>query len=1371
MSSVCGFEAFINGKHVIGVVKEKEKARAEYTKAISEGHGAYLMEEEKPDIFSISVGNLPAFAEVLIKIIYVTELGVDGPNIVFVLPSSVSPPHKNKLLDEKIQGTVKTVKVREMGSLDFTVSLDMRYNIKRVGSPSHPKALRIKQTDTKATLQLIENTDLEGRPLEISIGLEKPYEPRMWVEMDNKGGQEYAAMLVFYPQFSFIPDDQRNEFIFVVDRSSSMKGDPLDDMKRALAAAIDQISHIDCTFNIIGFGSNYESLFVESKSTKNGNAIGQARDYIAKLKADFGGTDLWPVLRSIFLLSDHFTNRNIFIFTDGMPSNSEQISDLVKQNSSHTRVFGFGFGSACSRHVVRTLARVGGGRSEFLEPKKLPNKKKIERQLKRALQPALSEISVSWKTGRQVRQSPNQINSLFSGERQIVYGLVDYCTQATLNAQYQNQEISTMVSTQELSFTKGNLIHSLAARGMIRDWNDGNYDENRVQHDIIKRKRKDEVIALSIKYSIVSQFTSFVAIEDRDNDSPTNAPPISQLVHQEEVDELSYMGWKELCDLDIGKSREELQAIAKCANNPQEVFDAVKAIAYTDVEFNEDERHLFNKAISDLLLPHIAPWKQNLYKEEEQKQAGKWVSVCKLREERKPLEEKIVKIINDGLKLLDEQLIVNSASPENRCCFIAKKAGLLSYLAQIKGIARGGKSISEKAALLFDEANRIAVKELSADSNARLQFVKEFSEYNYSMEHNTEEAILQLQQAIETAEGKSEKDENCKQTIESLVDVLKSWSVDTGNVILEDAKKDGERKGKERKEEIQKEKRKSESKKEPEIPKKLPKLVLEGHGMIEVTEEEQYIPTRKEAKEDKAKVPIRGMKDKKKSRRRKKRRDYEPFEDFLRLSEQNEKEAEPTAAEPIQQPSELKTEELPSVPTDLHTDPSDSVSAIPKVSNFFERRVDSYQKQKTQRTFVLNEMFENKEEQTIDRPTPPELPKLRKLSNKIAVPKKPAQKMESVRSPISTGESEEPTPTIPPEGVSRTGAISPISSVTGPRTGKRVAPKASFNNKSQRRKSSKSVIQPLGGEFVEDGLCLNGRFAQQPEQSKSEIAWDGDFGGDWDAPFDEKSLQDGEIDIESYDDDYRGYSSEEDYSDDDEDASFALFSAAKPQISTRGPRNQNVSNIPTSSPYTEEPTRQISTAPTSALNPQSLRHLGGRASASDRITRVQAQVDELKDIMANNIEQVLERGDTLDSLIERSEELSFASGSFLRAPKKSNYLMGGLSSIASNLKQLAPGKDMIRLGSGKRRHVKKLDVAEPPEQQQRWRGLRGRFEAKKATRECDTIPTIGYNVNPVAYRKKSSSGACVILFGFFIMTVVVCIILAILYFSLSYFFG
>ncbi len=56
---VCGFEAFINEKHLVGVCKEKQQARREYREAIEQGKGAYLMDQETVEVFTVNIGNLP----------------------------------------------------------------------------------------------------------------------------------------------------------------------------------------------------------------------------------------------------------------------------------------------------------------------------------------------------------------------------------------------------------------------------------------------------------------------------------------------------------------------------------------------------------------------------------------------------------------------------------------------------------------------------------------------------------------------------------------------------------------------------------------------------------------------------------------------------------------------------------------------------------------------------------------------------------------------------------------------------------------------------------------------------------------------------------------------------------------------------------------------------------------------------------------------------------------------------------------------------------------------------------------------------------------------------------------------------------------
>ena len=58
-SAVCGFSAEIEGKRIVAEVKETEEAKDAYDDAISSGHGAYLGQEERAAVFTVTVGNLP----------------------------------------------------------------------------------------------------------------------------------------------------------------------------------------------------------------------------------------------------------------------------------------------------------------------------------------------------------------------------------------------------------------------------------------------------------------------------------------------------------------------------------------------------------------------------------------------------------------------------------------------------------------------------------------------------------------------------------------------------------------------------------------------------------------------------------------------------------------------------------------------------------------------------------------------------------------------------------------------------------------------------------------------------------------------------------------------------------------------------------------------------------------------------------------------------------------------------------------------------------------------------------------------------------------------------------------------------------------
>eukprot|EP00116_Pleurobrachia_bachei_P001787 sb/3462049/ len=167
-----------------------------YRKAVKDGDGAYLMEQEKPDLFSVSLGNIPAGSHVIhIKIVYVTQLQMEGDFIVFQLPSDTSSSSKDAVQNKFTQDTTATHHVTDHSGdpFSFTASVVMPFKILDITSPG--RRLNVKKTDTVCSVKWSGGVDQEGFVMRISLA--EVHRPRMWVEKSNNSE---AAMLTFYPQ-------------------------------------------------------------------------------------------------------------------------------------------------------------------------------------------------------------------------------------------------------------------------------------------------------------------------------------------------------------------------------------------------------------------------------------------------------------------------------------------------------------------------------------------------------------------------------------------------------------------------------------------------------------------------------------------------------------------------------------------------------------------------------------------------------------------------------------------------------------------------------------------------------------------------------------------------------------------------------------------------------------------------------------------------------------------------------------------------------------------------------------------------------------------------------------------------------------------
>ena len=553
-AAVCRFEAFINEKHIVGVVKEKQQAKKEYNQAIENNQGAYLLDqsEESPDLWTMVVGNLPPNATVVILLAYVTELEMDEDRIVFTLPTVVNKLASKKLESKIYQNIVSTQAantshVRTQFSL--VINVEMPYDITSIQS-NHP--VSTKQTLSKAVVRY-DNNSLDDQVFLLRITQDTPKEARMWIERTKEG--HYAAMVALFPKFNDLYDvpellsesasqlQKKKELILLIDRSASMQGF-LTLMKVAIVNIINQLPG-DILINVVSFGSWFDYLLPISqpldKVRKN------IVNYISQLTCNYGSSLPYASLYSIYLLSQQPDRRkSVLLVTDGQfGDNTTSTIRLISENRHRARVFTIGIGSELSKHTVRSLSNAGAGCSLQCYDSKSLQANTFSKFVPKLFSPALSNIRINWQFETsnmgQIHSAPKEITSLFENERIFSYCLLGdvLCTSAVLHANIQREDgtianYDTIVSTHELAVKRNSsLLHRLTAKAIIDDFEKESscFSADKVLHRVIIQYKKSQIIEVSTQYQIASRHTSFLAVESRSKDEKFSTWDDKKLLH------------------------------------------------------------------------------------------------------------------------------------------------------------------------------------------------------------------------------------------------------------------------------------------------------------------------------------------------------------------------------------------------------------------------------------------------------------------------------------------------------------------------------------------------------------------------------------------------------------------------------------------------------------------------------------------------------------------------------------------------------------------------------------------------------------------------------------------------------------------------
>ncbi|KAJ7875311.1 von Willebrand factor type A domain-containing protein [Mycena olivaceomarginata] len=413
-ASVCSFVMIKqDGTRVVGSVLEKQEARETYDTAVAQGQQASLMEQQTPDVFQVSVGNIPSNEQVQIELVYATELSEDEENdsIRFHLPVHIGARYGQAPQSKpSFRGNIFISSSSPTPFLTLAMSVEAIAPISKIGCPSHsvstelgpdPKLPNFKELpfSNYARVSLSSDSPLD-KDFVLTIKSAGLDAPRCVAELHPEH-DTVALGLTLVPRFK-LPDLSRQEFVFMVDRSGSMGGKRIEAAKKALVIMLRALPHQDSLFQITSFGSRATSLWGQGSQPYNQQTLEEATRHVDAMRADYGGTEIRAALQHCFKARKMNRPMSLLVLTDGDAWDLDGVLGEVKAavagapKGAYLRVSVLGIGNSASTAMCEGMARVGNGTCMMVGEEETTFTGKIARMLKAAKTPPISNISVDW---------------------------------------------------------------------------------------------------------------------------------------------------------------------------------------------------------------------------------------------------------------------------------------------------------------------------------------------------------------------------------------------------------------------------------------------------------------------------------------------------------------------------------------------------------------------------------------------------------------------------------------------------------------------------------------------------------------------------------------------------------------------------------------------------------------------------------------------------------------------------------------------------------------------------------------------------------------------------------------------------------------
>lgn len=528
-SAVDGFSFEIGEKVIRGVVKKKEQARKEYNQAKQQGKKAALVEQERPNLFTQSVANIPPGADVVVNITYVHTLKINGPNRTFTFPMVAAPryiPGKPAGRANVGRGWAQDTDVvpdasrivphylppgmQDGHKVKVFLKLDAGLPIQKITAVTHEVKSVVAKDKTKVTVQLKNKEMIANQDfiLEYTVG---GHETVLATQVHKSGKQGYFSVVLQPKHNVKLTEIAPRDVVLVLDKSGSMAGRAISQLRIFAENLLGRLNPQD-TFQIVAFSDRIERFQPTALAATEQN-IAQGQQYVRSIQAN-GGTEMLKALTAASPLTNGEKSKKtqyLIVVTDALVGNERQVLKYIADaQQSHLRVFPVAMGSAPNDYLIQRLGELGRGFS--IRMANGDNAQTMaEKFAARVSYPLLTDLRLEFDGIKVTDVLPNPIPDLYADRPLVVMGRYRRAGKGKMKL-VGNRAGKKFTAEVALALPKIQKAHdslgSVWARTKIR---------HITNKDIGKPSgsTKREITQLGLDHQLVTAYTSFIAVEEK----------------------------------------------------------------------------------------------------------------------------------------------------------------------------------------------------------------------------------------------------------------------------------------------------------------------------------------------------------------------------------------------------------------------------------------------------------------------------------------------------------------------------------------------------------------------------------------------------------------------------------------------------------------------------------------------------------------------------------------------------------------------------------------------------------------------------------------------------------------------------------------